>query len=100
MPAVLCVIVQDNESFMGCIEYLLTLHCFFLSAIVASVAGCLYGQSFTAPMLMRYSIQAAPTAFSHFPSALISSYRLWAADFCLLHVISFPAFGLSVIPLL
>ena len=30
MPTVLCVIVQDNESFMGCIEYLLTLHCFSL----------------------------------------------------------------------
>jgi hypothetical protein len=38
MPAVLCVVVQDNESFMGCIEYLLTLHCFFLSALVTSGA--------------------------------------------------------------
>ena len=40
MPAVLCVIVHDNESFMGCIEYLLTLHCFFPSSLVTSGAGC------------------------------------------------------------
>ena len=31
MPTVFCVVVQDNESLMGCIEYLLTLHCFSLS---------------------------------------------------------------------
>ena len=40
MPPVLRVVVQDNKSLMGCIEYLLTLHCFFLSALVTSGAGC------------------------------------------------------------
>ena len=40
MPPVLSVVVQDNESLMGCIEDLLTLHCFPLSSIVTSFAGC------------------------------------------------------------
>ena len=41
MPTVFCVVVQDNKSLMGCIEYLLTLHCFFPSALVTPGAGCL-----------------------------------------------------------
>ena len=39
MPTVFCVVVQDNKCLMGCIEDLLTLHCFFLSALVTSGAG-------------------------------------------------------------
>ena len=38
MPPMLCVVVQDNKSLMCCIEDLLTLHCFFPSALVSSGA--------------------------------------------------------------
>lgn len=38
MPAVLCVVVQDNKSLVRCIKYLLTFHAVILSALVTSGA--------------------------------------------------------------